>query len=99
MHTIGAKLLPEQLGLGTHGGCEAAVHATRRFLANMPPDYLLVKLDFSNAFNNIHRDAMLPAAAEPRTKYIPVLPLIIRENHITEILQSHYPITGRLSAR
>ena len=64
LHTIGAKLLPEQLGLGTSGGCEAAVHATRRFLANMPPDYLLVKLDFSNAFNNIHRDAMLSAAAE-----------------------------------
>ena len=64
LHTIGAKLLPEQLGLGTPGSCEAAVHATRRFLANMPPDYLLVKLDFSNAFNNIHRDAMLSAAAE-----------------------------------
>ena len=29
----------------------------------MPPDYLLVKLDF-NAFNNIHRDAMLSAVAE-----------------------------------
>ena len=64
LHTIGAKLLPEQLGLGTSGGYEAAVHATRRFLANMPPDYLLVKLEFSNAFNNIHRDAMLSAAAE-----------------------------------
>ena len=64
LHTIGAKLLPEQLGLGTPGGCEAAVHATRRFLANMPPDYLLAKLDFSNAFNNIHRDAMLSAVAE-----------------------------------
>ena len=34
LHTIGAKLLPEQLGLGTPGGCEAAVHATRRFLAH-----------------------------------------------------------------
>ena len=64
LHTIGAKLLPEQLGLGTPGGCKAAVHATRCFLANMPPDYLLAKLDFSNAFNNILRDAMLSAAAE-----------------------------------
>ena len=69
LHTIGAKLLPEQLGLGTPGGCEAAVHATRRFLANMPPDYLLVKLDFSNAFNNIHRDAMLSAAANTYQVY------------------------------
>ena len=64
LHTIGAKLLPEQFGLGTPGGCEAAVHATRRLLANMPPDYLLAKLDFSNAFNNIQQDAMLSATAE-----------------------------------
>ena len=63
-YTIGAKLFPEQLGLGTPGGCEAAVYATRHFLANMLPDYLLAKLDFSSAFNNIHRDAMLSAAAE-----------------------------------
>ena len=32
-------------------------------------------------------------------KYIPILPLIIRENHIIEVLQSHYLNTGRLSAR
>ena len=30
----------------------------------MPPDYLLAKLDFSDAFSNIHRDAMLSAATE-----------------------------------
>jgi hypothetical protein len=64
IHTIGAKLLPEQLGLGTPGGSEAAVHATRRFLADMPPDYIIAKLDFNNAFNNIHRDDMLSAVAE-----------------------------------
>ena len=64
LHSIGAKLLPEQLGLGTPGDCEAVVHATRCFLANMPPNYLLAKLDFSNAFNNIHRDAMLSAVVE-----------------------------------
>jgi hypothetical protein len=53
-----------QLGLGTHGGAEAAVHATRRFVADMPPDYVVAKLDFSNAFNNLHRDVMLSAVAE-----------------------------------
>ena len=56
--------LPEQLGLGTRGGCEAAVHATRRFITDMPPSHVIAKLDFSNAFNNVHRNAMLFAVAD-----------------------------------
>lgn len=58
---LGDSLLPLQLGVGASGGCEAAVHATRRFLAEMPDDHILVKLDFSNAFNCIRRDAALAA--------------------------------------
>ena len=57
------KLLPLQLGLGTPGGCEAAVHATRRFISDLPADYVVAKLDFSNAFNNLHRDVMLSAVS------------------------------------
>ena len=45
---------PTQLGVGTPGGCEAAVHSARRFLQTMPADHVLVKLDFSNAFNSLH---------------------------------------------
>jgi hypothetical protein len=52
---------PRQLGIGTSGGCEAAVHAARRFLLSLDDDSVLVKLDFSNAFNCIHRDAVLLA--------------------------------------
>jgi len=52
---------PRQLGLGTPGGCEAAVHTTRRFLESLAPDHVVVKLDFSNAFNSIHRGDMLQA--------------------------------------
>jgi hypothetical protein len=52
---------PIQLGVGTPGGCEAAVHATRRFIESMPDDHCVVKLDFSNAFNSLHRDVMLEA--------------------------------------
>jgi len=52
---------PTQLGVGTPGGCEAAVHATRRFMESMPDGHCVVKLDFSNAFNSLHRDAMLEA--------------------------------------
>jgi hypothetical protein len=55
---------PTQLGVGTPGGCEAAVHATRRFVESMPDDYCVVKLDFSNAFNSLHRDVMLEAVLE-----------------------------------
>ena len=57
-------LQPTQLGVGTPSGCEAAVHATRRFLESMPADHCVVKLDFSNAFNSLHRDAMLDAVKD-----------------------------------
>ena len=30
----------------------------------MPEDHVIVKLDFSNAFNSLHRDAMLKAVAD-----------------------------------
>lgn len=54
---------PIQLGVGTPGGCEAAVHSTRRFVESMPEDHCVVKLDFSNAFNSLHRDVMLEAVS------------------------------------
>jgi hypothetical protein len=59
--TLADYLQPTQLGVGTPGGCEAAVHTTRRFTESMPSDHCVVKLDFSNAFNSLHRDAMLAA--------------------------------------
>ena len=54
LSALGEKLLPVQVGVGTPGGCEAAVHASRRFLAHMSEDEILVKLDFTNAFNSIY---------------------------------------------
>lgn len=50
---------PRQLGVGVAGGCDAAVHAARRYLESMPENHVLVKLDFSNAFNCLHRSDML----------------------------------------
>ena len=47
---------PVQVGVGVSSGCEAAVHAARRFLDSMDEDQLFVKLDFANAFNCLHRD-------------------------------------------
>ena len=40
------------------GGCEAAVHAARRFLREMAEGSILIKLDFSSAFNSLYRDRM-----------------------------------------
>ena len=65
--SLGDKQLPEELGFGPPGGYEATVHASRRFISNMPDDYVLVKLDFSNVLNNLHRDTILSAVA----KHIP----------------------------
>ena len=53
-----------QLGVGTPGGCEAAVHSSRRFLQTMPADNIIVKLDFSNAFSCLHIFDMLQSIAE-----------------------------------
>jgi len=52
---------PHQLGVGSSGGCEAAIHAARRYLESLPPDHTVVKLDFANAFNTLHRYDMLQA--------------------------------------
>jgi len=53
---ISSSLCPTQIGAGVKGGCEAAIHATRRFVEDMSEDDVIVKLDFRNAFNSLHRD-------------------------------------------
>src|SRR5207248_9738383 len=56
-------LSPRQLGAGISGGCEAAVHTSRRFSASLSTDNIMAKLDFCNAFNSLHRDAMLESVS------------------------------------
>ena len=55
---------PFQLGVCAPGGCEAAVHAVRRFTDSLLSDQAVIKLDFANAFNSLHRDAMLSAVRD-----------------------------------
>ena len=50
---------PRQLGVIIRGGCEAAIHSARRYLQSLAPDHIMVKLDFANAFNSLHRSDML----------------------------------------
>ena len=47
--------------MGVKGGAEAAAHAARRYLDQLVPGKFMIKLDFSNAFNTLRRDAMLEA--------------------------------------
>src|ERR1043165_7244849 len=37
---------PRQVGVGVSGGCDAAVHSSRRFLQSMQQDSILIKQDF-----------------------------------------------------
>ena len=55
---------PIQLGVGIPGGCEAAVHATRRYIDAMQDGFVVAKIDFSNAFNSLRRDLMLRTVLE-----------------------------------
>ena len=50
-----------QLGVGTNGGSNAAIHSAPRFIECMPENFVIVNLDFANAFNSLHRDVMLDA--------------------------------------
>jgi len=61
---VGDILAPKQLGYGIHLGCEATAHAARCFLMNMSPGELLLKLDFTNAFNSLRCDKMLLSVQE-----------------------------------
>ena len=66
---LGDFFAPIQLGVGVKDGCEAAIQAARRFCSTMSTEQILVKLDFRNAFNSIHRETVLRAVAA----HIPVI--------------------------
>ena len=67
-----AKASNQSSGFSVPGGAEAAVHATRRFLSQMPSDHVIVKLDFINAFNSVRRDVVLDAAAQNTPELYPL---------------------------
>ena len=54
-----ALLAPRQLGFGVTSGTEAAVHACRWYVENMPQGHVFVKIDVTNAFNTLQRDVIL----------------------------------------
>ena len=66
-------LFPLQLGVGVQSGAEAAVHAARQWADrnDVVGDRVLVKVDFSNAFNSVCRKAVLQAVRERLPALVP----------------------------
>ena len=60
------RLAPQQVGVALPGGCEAAVHVSRQWFARHAGSRqkMFVKLDLSNAFNTLDRQALLHAVHE-----------------------------------
>ena len=54
-----SQIINNNNNVGTPGGYEVAVHSACRYLETMPADHVMVKLDFANAFNSLHRYDML----------------------------------------
>ena len=54
-------LCPLQVGVATRHGTEAVVHTARQWVQRHAgiPDQVLLKIDFSNAFNTVDRAALL----------------------------------------
>ena len=72
-HLLSGYFGHRQVGVGISGGMEAAVHSVRQYVENLDTGHVIAKLDFKNAFNCIHRDAVLEAVGE----YLPSLyPLV-----------------------
>ena len=66
-------LSPRQLGFGTKLVAEAAIDSVRTFLNEIPSDYVLVKLDFQNAFNSIRRDKVLEDTLQHMPELYPLV--------------------------
>ena len=58
---LAAELELVQLGVGVRMGCEAAVHSVRDYVDThtRTSDIVIIKLDLTNAFNIVHRSAVL----------------------------------------
>lgn len=67
---MGTELRPRQLGFGTLGGTEAAVHAARAFITTQYEKLkFMFKLDFRKAFNCINRGTILNAVKNKLPQY------------------------------
>jgi hypothetical protein len=55
------KFAPVQIGFGVPRATEAAAHAARRYIHDLQRGEGVLKMDFSNALNSVHRDSIFGA--------------------------------------
>jgi Reverse transcriptase (RNA-dependent DNA polymerase) len=80
---------PLQVGIGVPAGCEAAIHAVRRFINGMSEEQVVVKLDFENAFNSMRRDIMLEAVLDTVPEIYPFVHQAYRFPSVVKFGQYH----------
>lgn len=69
---LGRKLRPIQLGQRTRGGAKTSVHATCKLLdLDKDSKKVLLKIDFKNAFNLVHRQRVMEAVNDVMPEYAP----------------------------
>ena len=68
---------PIQIGFGVPGGAEAAAHASRGFVEKANPGDVMLKLDFSNAFNTMRRDHVAQCIREEVPELLPFFYFVI----------------------
>ena len=64
------QVAPLQVGVGTPGGTETVAHALALALAE-DPETVVISVDMANAFNSIHRAAMLAAVQQSAPALLP----------------------------
>ena len=71
--SIGARLAPLQVGVGTPGGTETVAHALASALAE-GPETVVISVDMAIGFNSIRRAAMLAAVQQSAPALLPTVP-------------------------
>ena len=83
---------PHQYAVARDGGMEKA-HKTLQLLTEMRGDAVFLKLDFRNAYNSVHRPAVLAAVAERLPALLPIARTLLPER------TTHYWYDGDGAAR
>ena len=84
------KLASSQLGFGVQQGAEAAAHFARTFLTNLDRREAMLKIDFTNAFNMLSRDAMQASIREELPELYPFIESLI----FASVTTSYCPMKG-----
>ena len=96
---LASYFAPIQLGVGTPGGAEAAaIHAVRRYAENLPKNYIVIQLDFKNAFNTLRNHTLLDAIRSVPGA-VQRHPCNIQRSKSPAIRRVHHPLCRRTTAR